>query len=355
MKRIKIYPIWLVAILFGVACNPIEDESLRKKYIENAGEPITVEELNAALSVTQPFPNVDDKEEGDQYVVLKNSRPDIGGVWHYKTDIGWKITGSDCDTIIYTSNNSSDNPFFEIYYEGISANKPVRSKTFQVTVTNCFDPWDGILSGAKNKGDITAKKTWEFWPGDDGTVYFNGMFGNWQYYRIIPYTADLDKNASDYDKVLGERITEAGNNLRSIHNGRNAWGGTVSLATAGNYTMTFEYSGSKLTTYNPNGSVKEAGNYAFTHDGPDKDFVPAEANKNGTDGFPIGRAIGTLITTNAPMIGSGASWNAPPPKAEWWIIYLNENYMIIAFPNPNWATGNFWDHDCWYGFYRAKK
>lgn len=35
--------------------------------------PISKEELNNILSVTQPIPNQDDAVEGDQYVVLKTT------------------------------------------------------------------------------------------------------------------------------------------------------------------------------------------------------------------------------------------------------------------------------------------
>ena len=48
----------------------------------DAGTPITKEALQADISITQPFPNQDGVVEGDQYIALKNSRPDIGGSWH---------------------------------------------------------------------------------------------------------------------------------------------------------------------------------------------------------------------------------------------------------------------------------
>ena len=80
--KVKNILIGMLACMSALAaCDPIEDESLRDDY-QNAGTPITKEELQAAISVTQPYPNQEGVVEGDQYVVLKNSRPDVGGVWH---------------------------------------------------------------------------------------------------------------------------------------------------------------------------------------------------------------------------------------------------------------------------------
>ena len=59
MKSI-IYKLLLLSILFTYGCDPIEDKLLREKF-ENAGSPITQAELDAALSVTQPIQNADDK------------------------------------------------------------------------------------------------------------------------------------------------------------------------------------------------------------------------------------------------------------------------------------------------------
>ena len=74
MKTLKAILLLFAAMAIVTACDPMEDESLRDKYITNAGDPISKEELNNILSVTQPIPNQDDAVEGDQYVVLKNNR-----------------------------------------------------------------------------------------------------------------------------------------------------------------------------------------------------------------------------------------------------------------------------------------
>lgn len=82
MKATKILIAMLASAFIVTACDPIEDEDLRDKYVTDAGTPITKEALQAAISITQPFPNQDGVVEGDQYIALKNSRPDIGGSWH---------------------------------------------------------------------------------------------------------------------------------------------------------------------------------------------------------------------------------------------------------------------------------
>ena len=294
MKIIKIYPVLLLAALFGVACNPIEDQSLRDKYIKNAGEPITQAELDAALSVTQPIPNSDDKVEGDQYVVLINKRPDIGGAWHYATSAGTKTTGSDSTTIIYGANGD-----YDIYYEGISANQVVRSKTFQITVTNCFDVYDELLSGAKDKSDITAKKTWKFL--DANGALYNGQYGNWKYYPMSP--------------------------------GLNSWG-TVNTADVDEKTMTFEFNGHKMTTYYADGSVAQTGNWAYTHDTPEG-------------------VIGELFTT-APVLGTSESWNDwSGVSTPYWILVIDENQLILCFPSiyNKSADVDDWDLDAMYFFF----
>lgn len=310
MKTVRIYIACLVAILLGAtACDALEDESLREKYYDKVGDPITKAELEAAISVTQPFPNSDDKVEGDQYVVLINNRPDIPGVWYVQTDIGTYKTNTDRDTIIYTS-NKEDEEYYEIYFVARSAYQTIRTDSRYVQVTNCFDVRETILTGATSKVDKTAKKTWEFWPStNNNVVYFNGMFGSWKY-----VDGDLDK----------------------IHEGHNNWGGTTTLATAGNYTMTFEYNGRKMTTYNPDGTVLKEGRYTF-----------GDQKNHG--------AVGELITT-APLIGSTNSWAVLGSTPTYWLIQFDETQMMVAHPQANWASGgDDWDYYAWYGFYRVKE
>ena len=59
MKVTKILIAMLASAFIVTACDPIEDEDLRDKYVTDAGTPITKEALQAAISITQPFPNQD--------------------------------------------------------------------------------------------------------------------------------------------------------------------------------------------------------------------------------------------------------------------------------------------------------
>ena len=291
MKSI-IYKLLLLSILFAYGCNPIEDNVLREKF-ENAGSPITQAELDAALSVTQPIPNSDDKVEGDQYVVLKNSRPDIGGVWHLGWSTGEKIFGTDNDTIIYEANGE-----YEIYYTGISENQIVTSKKFKIKVANCFDEYDFLLSGAKDKADKTAKKTWVFMP-VSGALY-NGQYGNWKYYDPLP--------------------------------GQNSWG-TVNTATVPEQKMTLEFNGHKMTTYLASGAVSKVGTWAFTHDKPEK-------------------VTGVFITT-IPVMGTSISWSLwKGPETPYWITKISENQLVICKPSSysKPSTVEDWDIDATYFF-----
>lgn len=316
MKTGKLYAILLMVALAWYACDPIEDESLREKYYENVGTPLTKAELEAVISVTQPIPNQDGVVAGDQYVVLKNNRPDIPGVWH----IEWgdaesrntKILGTDNDTLICESND-----VFDIYFVGISANTVVRTDPVQVTVTNCFDPWQTLLTGAVDKADKTAKKTWEFWPGPGkNVVYYNGMYGNW----LVDGT------------------------VKSIHDGLNSWdGGGTTLAAAGAWTMVFEYNGQKLTTYKPDGSVSGTGTYAFSHDIP-----------TGGSGTPENYIVGSLITTT-PLPGSTTSWEVLGDRPTYWLWQLDAEHICVVHPASTWAQGDFWDNYAWYGFYQVKE
>ncbi len=315
MKRNKLYIILLMVAAVWMACDPIEEKSLREKYFENVGTPITKAELEAVISITQPIPNQEGVVEGDQYVVLKNSRPDIPGVWHIEwgdaNNRSSKTLGTDSDTLIFESND-----VYDIYFVGISANTIIQTDPVQVTVTNCFDPWQTLLTGAKDKSDNTAKKTWEFWPSPNNkVVYFNGMYANW---------------------LAG--------GVNMIHEAFNNWdGGGTKLSVAGNYTMVFEYKGNKLTTYKPDGTILGEGTYAISHDVP-----------TGGSGKPQDYIVGTLTTT-IPLPGSTTSWELLGDRPTYWLWLLDEEHMCVVHPASTWAQGDFWDSYAWYGFYQAKK
>ena len=52
MKVTKILIAMLASAFIVTACDPIEDEDLRDKYVTDAGTPITKEALQAAISIT---------------------------------------------------------------------------------------------------------------------------------------------------------------------------------------------------------------------------------------------------------------------------------------------------------------
>lgn len=180
MKVTKILIAMLASASIVTACDPIEDEDLRDKYVTDAGTPITKEALQAAISITQPFPNQDGVVEGDQYIALKNSRPDIGGSWH----IEWGGEGSKQSKTLVTDNATvimESNADYSIYYMGISANQIIKTDPVVVTVTNVFDDWSTYFTGATDKSDKSAKKTWKFREVSWGSVCNMGAHGGWKY------------------------------------------------------------------------------------------------------------------------------------------------------------------------------
>ena len=54
MKATKILIAMLASAFIVTACDPIEDEDLRDKYVTDAGTPITKEALQAATTLPQP-------------------------------------------------------------------------------------------------------------------------------------------------------------------------------------------------------------------------------------------------------------------------------------------------------------
>lgn len=294
MKTIKIFMTLLAGAIITTACDPIEDEDLRDKYMKEAASPITQEELQAAISITQPIPNEDGQVEGDQCVWLKNSRPDIGGTWH----VEWISNGSkmsktyatDNDTIALEANND-----YAIYYVGISGNKIVQTNPTTITVTNVFDEWDGYLTGAKDKSDKAAKKTWKFREDNWGIVCFMGAYGYWKYYA--PETSK-----------------------------GNAWWGQTTLAQAGDQKMVFEYEGNTLTTYGANGTVKNAGGFSYSHDIPDE------------------KVLGEFNPT-VPLIGSEFDDNGQSKDGtKFWILTLTDEYMTLFHPGK-YTGGSDWNDD----------
>lgn len=304
MKTSKFYIAMATVALVLYACNPIEDTSLRDDFA-NPGTPITQAELDAAVSVTQPIQNSDTKIEGDQYVVVKNNRKDVPGVWHIATATGDKIVGSDQDTIVYGSNGT-----FGIYYVGLSAQKVVTSKTFTVKVTNVFDPFISILTGAKDKTDKTAKKTWVADANSAGNFSYINGHGIWHAYPEGTATG---------------------------------WWATVALRNVPDQEMNFVFDGDKLVTYAA-GQTKAEGSYAVTHDTKGAQEIQGE-----------------LITTT-PLVGNYGSvlWGGPADQYlgsspyKYWIISLSDTKMFIAHPS-NFTNPSDWDDECTYQYFKVKE
>lgn len=281
--------------MLGWACTPIEDQELRDKYVTNAGDPITVAELDAALEVSQPYPNTETAVEGDQYVHLKNKRPEIGGTWH----VGSKSYLTDDQIIVIEANG-----VYDVYYSAVSNGKIVNSTPIQITVTNVFDPWMGYLTSAKDKADMSATKEWGF--RTDLELVCDMAAHGWWKYASAGYTP--------------ESFSGIG------------WWGYTDFATAGDQRMVFEVDGNKLTTFDASGAQMNEGKFEFTHDQPE-------------DGV-----MGMLKTT-VPVIGSefdesGISEN------NFYILTLTEQYMTIyhapASPPGDWAEAS------WRVVYEAK-
>ncbi len=296
MKNIKFGLVLGAVALFGLACNPIEDDTLRDKYVTNAGAPISVEELTAALEVTQPYPNQDGVVEGDQYVHLKNNRPDVGGVWH----VGNKTYLTDDKIVVLEANG-----VYDVYYTAMSNNKVVNSVPVQITVTNVFDEWMGHFTGAKDKSDMTASKTWGFRQGL-AAVCDMCAHGYWKY------------ASAGYTPESFAGIT---------------WWGAIKYETAGDQTMVFEVDGNKLTTFDAAGNKKAEGLFEFTHDAPEE-------------------AVLGVLKTTVPVIGSAYDDGGQGSNNSFYILTLTEKYMTLyhsqATPGADWG-------DCgWRVVYEAK-
>lgn len=281
------------------SCDAYESDSLRDKYVKNAGTPVTSEELSSYLHVDQPFPNVDGKVEGDQVVTLKNDKPELGGVWHIGTSIGETILKSDDCSYTYESNGE-----FEIYYVAISCGSIVESKHFPVKVTNVFDPWVGYLTGAKDKSDVNASKTWVWREVSWGSVCNMGAHGGWKY-TYAGYTPE-----SNF-----------------------MWWANVKMSdVTAEEKMVFEYDGNKMTTYGPDGSVVATGTFAF--------------NKT----IPEDGVLGQLVTT-APTIGARYDETGQDNDNSFYLLTFTDKYITIY--HNGWGGSKDWEDSGWYAYFQA--
>lgn len=292
MKKTNIALLLIAAGLLSVACNPIEDDDLRDKYVTNAGAPITPEELTAALVVEQPYENSDERIEGDQCVHIKNTRPEIAGTWH----IGAQTMVTD-DKIITLSANGT----YDIYFVAVHNNAIVTSEKKSVTVTNVFDDWMKYLTGATDKIDMDASKTWGYRDGlDDGYCGAMTAYGYWKYYPP--------------EKIRGQ-----------------AWWGQMKYADLKDLKMEFGMRDRMMVTYNADGSVKERGEWSYNREVPDTKVL-GEFN-------PTIKVIGS----NNDQSGS---------KLPYWILDLTEDYFTIYH-----CTGKStdWETDGWQACFEVRE
>lgn len=283
--------------MLGWACTPIEDQELRDKYVTNAGDPITVAELDAALEVSQPYPNTETAIEGDQYVHLKNKRPEIGGTWH----VGGKTYLTDDKIVVVEANG-----VYDVYYSAVSNGKIVNSTPIQITVTNVFDPWMGYLTSAKDKADMSATKEWGFRT-DLSAICDHCAHGWWKY------------GSAGYTPESFSGIT---------------WWGAVDFATAGDQRMVFAVDGNKMTTFDAEGVQMGEGKFEFTHDQPE----------DGVMG---------LFKTTTPTIGAEFDDNGQGDNNTFYILTLTEKYMTL-YQWESTTPGGDWGDCSWRVVYEAK-
>ncbi|MGC3976774.1 MAG: hypothetical protein QM751_00135, partial [Paludibacteraceae bacterium] len=220
----------------------------------------------------------------------------IAGTWYVSTPTGIKQYHTDHDTIVYSANGT-----YDIYFVGLSEKQAVTSEMFSVTVTNCFDEYMTFLSGAKDKADKTAKKTWKLL--DNPMAFYNGMYGAWKYYDMTP-------GQSNYQG-----------------------GKSVLTATEFGQTMVFEIAGNKLTIYDAGGVALRTGGWISSHE-------------------DRGEKIKGELTTDIKLISSDKAWQAfSGTSTPYYILSINDNSMILCLPGTYNRTGDDWDYDASYYFF----
>lgn len=309
MKLNRIIPV-LAACSVAVlcACDPIEPKSDFGK----GGTPITSEELTAALEVKQ-LPNEEGKVEGDQYIIVKNNRPDVGGRWHVVFNGQESTYPTDNDTIILGSNGD-----YELYYMGVSADHIVRSASMNFTVTNVFDQWSGFLTGAADKADKAAKKVWKFRKcksGSNFSICNNGACGAWNYYAPEWF---------------------------------NSWWGNHTGEDAANYQMVFYFDGARITCSDADGNVVDEGMYSFTHD------EPSYWDPDAADGAGACGVLGQL-TVDIPLIGH--QWDDCQAQVKgqpnvFYILTITDKYLTLYHPDT-YEGAKAWENCGWYAYFEV--
>ena len=178
----------------------------------------------------------------------------------------------------------------------------------QPGVTVSYDPTGSGagITGATDKSDKSAKKTWKFREVSWGSVCNMGAHGGWKY-------------------------TSAGYTPESNF----AWWANVTAAEAGDQSMVFEFDGNKMKTYDASGNLKAEGTFSFTHEKPE-------------DGV-----LGELITS-IPTIGGNYDDNGQSVGSnKFWLLTLDENYITIYHPGK-YSGGVDWDDSGWYAYFKTE-
>lgn len=311
----------IVALGGILACNPIEDQSLRSRYVTNAGDPISVSEITKHLTVSQPKAS----EYEDYYIEVKNDDPNVAGVWHFTTGGSDAVLFSKSGSYTYTANGD-----FEVFFVASSANHQVESEHFKISVSNVFDPWVGMLTGAKSSKDVDSEKTWGFRTIDPATSKDTatpndpaGWICECPGYPLWAYYPCTDCNQD--------------------------WGGHATFADAGDQTMVFRFGGNKITTYGADGTKVAEGSFGVSRTAPD----PREpASGTGM------KAMGAL-TTNIPIPGADYDWTGQGSSNTFLLLELTDNILSVGHanypaPTPEKWTDDDWGDAVWLCWYKAR-
>lgn len=299
----------IVALSGLFACSPIEDQSLRSRYITNAGDPISTAEITKHLTVSQP--KADQYE--DYYIEVKNDDPDIAGVWHFTTGGGDAILFSKSGSYTYTANGD-----FEVFFVASSGNHLVESEHFKVSVSNVFDPWVGMLTGATSSKDVDSEKTWGFRTIDPATNKDTATPND---------PAGWICECPGYPLWAYYPCTDCGQD----------WGGHATFADAGDQTMVFRFGGNKITTYAADGTKVAEGSFGVSRTAPD----PREP-ASGTGMKAMG-----AFTTNIPIPGAEYDWTGQGSSNTFLLLELTDNILSVGHANYPAPTPAKWTDDDW--------
>ena len=97
--------------------------------------------------------------------------------------------------------------------------------------------------------------------------------------------------------------------------------------------MVFEYDGSKMTTYGPDGSVAAQGTFGFIKTSPEE------------------AVLGTWVTT-APLIGARFDDCGQGSNNQFYLLTFTDKFITIY--HNGWDGSADWDDCGWYAYFEAK-